>query len=182
MDLWLPLNTKPATRGRLSCCWATDGRLTALRAGSLVGTIGLLGYTATLHCAVRSPLAAAPTDPSCLSPSPGRGRHPKLGFVPASFVTQVAVGDVNSVQRVTRGLANCWRWDGRAKAYILKRCRWYCAHFWRLTPEVLLTTMSGHHLGSVDCWLCQTIHQIFGGGPAGYPRFLRVESAWATSS
>ena len=147
MDLRLPLNTKPATCGRLSCCWATNGRLTALRAGSLVGTIGLLGYTATLHCAVRSPLAAAPTDPSCLSPSPGRGRHPKLGFVPASFVTQVAVGDVNSVQRVTRGLANCWRWDGRAKAYILKRCRWYCAHFWRLTPEVLLTTMSGHHFG-----------------------------------
>ena len=30
--------------------------------------------------------------------------------------------------------------------------------------------MSGHHLGSVDCWLCQTIHQIFGDSPADYPR------------
>ena len=47
--------------------------------------------------------------------------------------------------------------------------------FLRLTPEVPLTTMSGHHMGSVDNWLCQNIHQIFGGSPAGYPR-LRVES------
>ena len=30
-------------------------------------------------------------------------------------------------------------------------------------------------MGSVDDWLCQNIHQIFGGSPAGYPR-LRVES------
>ena len=44
----------------------------------------------------------------------------------------------------------------------------------RLTPEVPLTTMSGHHLGSVDGWLCQIIHQIFGGSPVGYPRFMRV--------
>ena len=175
MGLWLPLNTKPATCGRFSCSWATNARLTGLRAGSLVGTIGLLGYTASLHCVVRSPLAAAPTDPSCSSPF-GRGRHPKLGFVPASFVTQVLVGDVNSVQRTTRGSANCRCLDGRAKAYILKRYRWYCAHFWRLTPEVLLTTMSGHHLGSVDRWLCQTFHQIFGDGSVKYPR-LRVDLA-----
>ena len=44
----------------------------------------------------------------------------------------------------------------------------------RLTPEVPLTTMSGHQLGSVDGWLCQIIHQIFGGSPVGYPRFVRV--------
>lgn len=145
----------------------------------LAGSIKLLGYTAPLNCA-RSPLAAASIPQ--LSLSFGREQHQQSGILPASFVTQVLVGDVNSVQRTTRGSANCRCLDGRAKAYILKRYRWYCAHFWRLTPEVLLTTMSGHHLGSVDCWLCQTIHQIFGGGPAGYPRFLRVESAWATSS
>ena len=138
----------------------------------MAGSIKLLGYTAPLNCA-RSPLAAASIPQ--LSLSFGREQHQQSGILPASFVTQVLVGDVNSVQRTTRGSANCRCLDGRAKAYILKRYRWYCAHFWRLTPEVLLTTMSGHHLGSVDCWLCQTIHQIFGGDPAGYPRFLRVE-------
>ena len=49
-------------------------------------------------------------------------------------------------------------------------------------PKSCSPPWAGTILGSVDCWLCQTIHQIFGGGPAGYPRFLRVESAWATSS
>ncbi len=127
----------------------------------------------------RSPLCAAPIFPSC---PPLRARVAQLfGIIPASLVTQVAVGDVNSVQRATRGSVNCWRLDGWAKAYISKRCRWHCACSLRLTPEVPLTTMSGHHTGSVDCWLCQNIHQIFGGSPAGYPR-LRVESAWASSS
>jgi hypothetical protein len=150
-----------------------------MRAGGLAGTIGLLGYTGWLNCCQVAPLSRCRFSPAFLSS--GRGGHNSSGIIPASLVTQVAVGDVNSVQRATRGSANCWRLDGRAKAYISKRCRWHCAHLLRLTPEVPLTTMSGHHTGSVDCWLCQNIHQIFGGSPAGYPR-LRVESAWASSS
>ena len=110
----------------------------------MAGSIKLLGYTAPLNCA-RSPLAAASIPQ--LSLSFGREQHQQSGILPASFVTQVLVGDVNSVQRTTRGSANCRCLDGRAKAYILKRYRWYCAHFWRLTPEVLLTSMSGHHFG-----------------------------------
>lgn len=30
--------------------------------------------------------------------------------------------------------------------------------------------LTGIVMGSVDCWLCQTIHQIFGDSPADYPR------------
>lgn len=147
-----------------------------LRMAILAWSIGLLGYTALLNCA-RSPLVAVSIFQLLL---PLR-REPPCGILLASFVTQVLVGDVNSVQRKTRGLANCRRLDGRAKAYILKQYRWYCACFWRRTPEAPLTTMSGHHLGSADCWLCQHLHQIFGGDPSGYPR-LRVEPVWVTSS
>ena len=72
------------------------------------------------------------------------------------------------------GLGDCWRLCGRAKACILKSRPLASRPHLRLTPEVPLTTMSGHHLGSVDGWLCQILHQIFGGSPAGYPRFVRV--------
>lgn len=42
-------------------------------------------------------------------------------------------------------------------------------------------TISGQHLGSVDRWLCQTFHQIFGDGSVKYPR-LRVDLARVFSS
>jgi hypothetical protein len=168
--------TKPATCGRRSCRWATSRRLAVPRAGSLVGLSSCW--------AILRRLVAPPGRPSVQCrwsrPLPRAGGH-QAGIILANFVTQVAVGDVNSVRRATRGTVNYWRLDGRAKAYIAKRCRWHCAHFSRPIPEVPLTTMSGHRMGSVDYWLCQNIHQIFGGSPAGYPR-LRVESAWASSS
>jgi hypothetical protein len=47
------------------------------------------------------------------------------------------------------------------------------------SPAGLL--ISGHHLGSVDRWLCQTFHQIFGDGSVKYPR-LRVDLARVLSS
>jgi hypothetical protein len=50
LGFWLPLTTKSATCGRHLCCWATNWRVAALRAGSLAGTIGLLGYTGLLCC------------------------------------------------------------------------------------------------------------------------------------
>lgn len=167
------LTAKSATCSRSICCRATGGRIYCAASGQFGGVY----LAAGLYCAasLRQVAPCRGDDTPAVSLSRARAAPQKPGIIPASFVTQVAVGDVNSVQRATRGLANCWCLDGRAKAYILKRCRWCCAHFSRLTPEVLLTTMSGHHLGSVDCWLCQTIHQIFGGDPAGYPRFLRVE-------
>jgi hypothetical protein len=69
------------------------------------------------------------------------------------------------------GLGDCWTliWAGEslyieAAPLVLRPCL-------RSAPEVPLTSMSGHHMGSVDSWLCQNIHQIFGGCPAGYPRF-----------
>lgn len=41
--------------------------------------------------------------------------------------------------------------------------------------------ISGQQLGSVDRWLCQTFHQIFGDGSVKYPR-LRVDLARVLSS
>jgi hypothetical protein len=75
-----------------------------------------------------------------------RGWH-NFGIILASLVTQVAVGDVNSVQRATRGSATVGCLNRRVKAHILKRCRLVLRLFLRLTPEVLLTTMSGRHYG-----------------------------------
>lgn len=162
----------------MACCWATNWRTIALQVAILAGSIGLLGYTALLNRA-RSPLVAVSIPQLLLSLE--RGAAPNLWYLTCQLCYLGFGWRRQLCSTQNPGLSDCWRLDGRAKAYILKRYRWYCAHFWRLTPEVLLTTMSGHHLGSVDCWLCQSIHQIFGGDPAGYPR-LRVESAWVTSS
>jgi hypothetical protein len=34
----------------------------------------------------------------------------------------------------------------------------------------------GRHLGSVDCWLCQLFHQIFGDNLAEFPHFMCDEA------
>ena len=114
-------------------------------------------------------------------PNRFRGAGTNSGIILASLVTQVAVGDVNSVQRAYPGLGDCWGLEWVGESLYIEAVPLALRPFLRLTPEVLLTTMSGHHMGSVDNWLCQNIHQIFGGSPAGYPR-LRVESVWASSS
>ena len=110
-----------------------------------------------------------------------RGAGTNLGIILASLVTQVAVGDVNSVQRAYQGLGDCWGLEWAGESLYAEAAPLALRPFLRLTPEVLLTTMSGHHMGSVDHWLCQILYQIFGGSSASYPR-LRVELAWASSS
>ena len=144
----------------------------------MAGSVGLLGlYYAFIsarspHVAVRSPNYFSLSGENSVNYLVSY----LLALLPRFWLETSTLSDAKSGCE-----AKCQRLNGRAKAYIVKRYRWYCAHFWRLTPEVLLTTMSRHHLGSVDCWLCQPNHQIFGGDPADYPR-LRVESAWVTSS
>jgi hypothetical protein len=85
-----------------------------------------------------------------------------FGFVLASLVTQVAVGDVHSGQRVTRGSATVNRLYRWVKAHKLKRCLLVLRLYLWSTPEVLPISMSGHNLGSVDCWLCQIFTRSLG--------------------
>lgn len=79
----------------------------------------------------------------------------------ASLVSQIAAGDVNSGRRAIRGSANADPLQRRAKAYILKR-RVALRLYLRLATEVLLISISGQHLGSVDCWLCQIFTRSLG--------------------
>jgi len=37
-----------------------------------------------------------------------------------------------------------------------------------------LSIFGGHHLGSVDYWLCQFIHQTFGDSLVEFPHALRA--------
>ena len=74
---WLPLTTKSATCGRHPLLLGNQPLgLAALRAGSLAGTIGLLGYTGLLHCAPGRLFARRRFSPAVLPF--GRGWHNSL--------------------------------------------------------------------------------------------------------
>lgn len=106
-----------------------------------------------------------------------------FGILPASLVTQIAVGDVNSARRAIRGLVTVGALDGRAKACILKRCRSAPRPSWQQRLKSLSPPYERAKFG-VCGWLAlpTILHQIFGGSPAGYPRLWVRESAWASSS
>jgi len=96
----------------------------------------------------------------------------------ASLVTLIAVGKVNSLPRL-RGLG-----------YSALQAKAAALYWVALAPvvgtEALPIYFDGHHLGSVDCWLSPTIHQIFGDNSAKFPRlaawrggnFLLLRAVW----
>jgi len=90
-----------------------------------------------------------------------------FGFILASLVTQVAVEDVHSGQRATRGSATVGSCRGG-----LRPIYWSSASVLRLylqsTSEVLPISMSGRHLGSVDGWLCQIFTRSLGTAAFNY--------------
>ena len=108
---------------------------------------------------------------------------PPFGILPASLVTQIAVGDVNSARRAIRGLVTVGALDGRVKACILKRCRSVLRLSWQQRLKSLSQPYERAKFG-VCGWLAlpTILHQIFGGSPVGYPRLWVRESAWASSS
>jgi hypothetical protein len=72
------------------------------------------------------------------------------------------------------GLGDCWVLvEAGESLYIeavLRYCAFTCA--WRLKSCSL--PWAGANSGSVDWWLCQKFHQIFGDSRAAYPRFVCV--------
>ena len=90
-----------------------------------------------------------------------------LGIIFASLVTQVAVEDVHSGQRATRGSATVVACRGG-----LRPIYWSSASVLRpylqSTTEVLPISMSGQHLGSVDGWLCQIFTRSLGTAASNY--------------
>ena len=93
-------------------------------------------------------------------------------FVQASLDPLIAAGGVLTLLRAIMASATPFYNCRRALAHILKRYPWYFTCFcnWNRSP---FDSLGGHHLGSVDCWLCQIFTRSLGTTLSSF-RVLRV--------